>query len=289
MQVERQRHDPQQRNRGDVLRDVVGHREQQRRAGCRQRAPEQLAAQGRRARSAVASSPGRAAAAASTLPRRRRPPLRARPAAHSPTNDRIARRPSPRLHARGDPRLEQERVAQQRQHRREIRQREQPIRAASGKACARTTPGPAGWSWTARNRAARSWRRAAPGSARSDFPAPVGFQNAPGTIGSTARLSTSSTMCSFACGARREPAHGKVGVGVAEQQRRLKEDEARRPHRRGAAEPRQDLLCDDGLEQEQQERASEYRQGIEHRRARSRLRGQRRIVRASLTPANRSG
>ena len=25
-----------------------------------------------------------------------------------------------------------------------------------------------------------------------------GFQNAPGTIGSTARLSTSSTMCSFA-------------------------------------------------------------------------------------------
>ena len=49
---------------------------------------------------------------------------------------------------------------------------------------------------------------------------------------------------------------------------RLEEHEARRPHRGRAAEPRQDLLRDDRLDQEQQERAGEDREGGEEHRAR---------------------
>src|ERR1700721_3047650 len=46
-----------------------------------------------------------------------------------------------------------------------------------------------------------------------------------------------------------------VGVRVAGQQRQLEEQQTDRPDRRGAAEPRQDNLGDDGLHLEQQEGA----------------------------------
>src|SRR5690606_2991820 len=52
---------------------------------------------------------------------------------------------------------------------------------------------------------------------------------------------------------RREPARRHVGVGVAEQQDRLEEDETGRPYRRRAAEPGQDLLRDDRLNEKEQE------------------------------------
>ena len=63
--------------------------------------------------------------------------------------------------------------------------------------------------------------------------------------------------------ARGQAARGPVGIGVAEEQHRLEEHQADRPHRGRAAEPRQDLLRDDGLDQEQQERAEEDRGGVE--------------------------
>ena len=47
-EIDRERHDPQQRHGGDVLRDVVGHREEQERARGGERAPECLAGDGRR-------------------------------------------------------------------------------------------------------------------------------------------------------------------------------------------------------------------------------------------------
>src|SRR5213079_2393164 len=52
-------------------------------------------------------------------------------------------------------------------------------------------------------------------------------------------------------------AHAPVSIRVAQQQRRLKKNEARRPYGGGAAEPRQDLFRDDRLDQKQQERAGE--------------------------------
>ena len=63
--------------------------------------------------------------------------------------------------------------------------------------------------------------------------------------------------------ARRELARRPVGIGVAEEQQELEEHEAGRPHRGGAAEPRQDLLRHDRLDEEQQERAREDRESVE--------------------------
>src|SRR5262252_11053844 len=60
--------------------------------------------------------------------------------------------------------------------------------------------------------------------------------------------------------------HDHVGVEVAEQQRRLKENEARGPYRRRATEPRQDLLGNDRLDQKKQERAEEDRDGVKGHR-----------------------
>ena len=58
-----------------------------------------------------------------------------------------------------------------------------------------------------------------------------------------------------ALAARREPIGEEVRPRVAGEKRRLEEEEAGRPHRRGAAEPRQQLLPEDELHLEEQEGA----------------------------------
>ena len=57
----------------------------------------------------------------------------------------------------------------------------------------------------------------------------------------------------------------EVGVGVAGEQHALEEHEAGGPDRGRAAEPRQDLLGDDRLDQEQQERRKEDRRRVRQR------------------------
>ncbi len=132
-QVDRERRDPEQWHGGDVLRDVVGHREQQQRPGRGQHAPEDLAGGGRRrlVRDCVVASFAavrwRADGGSGRV-------LQARPARGGAQTDEehVGDRPAHRLRARRRPRLEQERVADEREHRRQIRQREQPVRARAG-------------------------------------------------------------------------------------------------------------------------------------------------------------
>src|SRR5438067_13717147 len=57
-----------------------------------------------------------------------------------------------------------------------------------------------------------------------------------------------------------------VSVGVAREQHALEEHEARRPHARRAAKPRQDLLGDDRLHEKQQERRKEDGRRVRQRR-----------------------
>jgi hypothetical protein len=54
-----------------------------------------------------------------------------------------------------------------------------------------------------------------------------------------------------------------VRIGVAREQRRLEEHHGDRPHRRGAAEPRQHHLGEHRLDHEQQRRAREHRRDVE--------------------------
>ena len=103
-QIERQRHDPQQRHRGDVLRDVVRHREQQQRAGRGERAPQQPAAPSVGGGSSSRRSPSAAGApcrhATST---RRAAGSSSAAAAQSTTNSGVGDRPAQRLRARRRP------------------------------------------------------------------------------------------------------------------------------------------------------------------------------------------
>ncbi len=187
-------------------------------------------------------APSRPAARGDALQARRSPRRR--------TGRRTARsRPtSPSACARvGDPRLEQERIADERQHRREIRQREQPIRAR-----ARTAPREPRLHQRARRRQQEVRQADRRGEQAEDQPRRVlgarrASSCAPGMIGSTRRLDEQQRDVQLDRRARREPAHGPVGVRVAGEQRGLEEHEARRPDRRRAAEPRQDLLRDDRL------------------------------------------
>ncbi len=60
---------------------------------------------------------------------------------------------------------------------------------------------------------------------------------------------------------RPEPADQRVRAGVARQERRLEEQQAGRPHTRRAAEDREELSSDQQLEREQQARGEQGRQG----------------------------
>ncbi len=64
-----------------------------------------------------------------------------------------------------------------------------------------------------------------------------------------------------AASSAREP----VRVGIAQQQDELEEHHAQHPHDRGTAEPRQDLLGEERLDQEQQEGAEKNRCGVHAR------------------------
>src|SRR5438034_9689321 len=68
------------------------------------------------------------------------------------------------------------------------------------------------------------------------------------------------------CLAPRAEAMGEVGGRVTGEQHALEEHQAGRPHRRRAAKPRQDLLGDDRLNQEQQEGGEEDRRRVRQAR-----------------------
>ena len=265
-EIDRERGEPQQRHGGDVLRDVVGHGEQQERPGRGQNAPQDLAPDGRRwllRDSALASCRlvgGRDDRGSCGV-------FQARPAGGGAETDeeRIGDRPADRLRARRGPRLQQERIADECQHRREIRQREQPVR---------TRAGPRAREPDLDQRARRRQQEVRQPDGRREH-----AQDQPRRALAAGRLPVGAGndrqqgdgrdeqhRVQLDLRARAEPAHDIVGIGVAGEQRRLKEDEARGPDRGRAAEPRQDLLRDHRLHQEQQERADENGGGVEGHR-----------------------
>ena len=265
-QVERERRDPQQRHGRDVLRDVVGDGEQQHRPGRGERAPQNLPREGRR-RFMRAIARGGARRYAARRDVRRVYIARAAPAGRDAEDDerRIATGPPERLPARRRPRLEQERIADEREHRRQVRQREQPIRTRAG----------------SRTREPRLYQRTRRRQQEVRQPDGDGQQSEyqPRRILASLRLPVRGRhdrqngerqheqhRMKPPLRARRDTVHERVGIRVAGEQRGLEEHEARRPHRRGSAEPRKDLLRHHRLDEEQQERADEDRDGVQKHR-----------------------
>jgi hypothetical protein len=121
----------------------------------------------------------------------------------------------------------------------------------------RTTPAATDWSSTAEVGRPSVTVRAE--DQRRGFSVPAGFQNAPRSAAAAARASNATEDLLHLVD-RLDPPHDDIGIRVAGQQRRLEENEARCPDGCRASEPRQDLLGDDRLNEEQQERTCENRQ-----------------------------
>ena len=176
-QIDRERHDPEQRHGRDVLRDVVRHGEEQQRAGgreCRTTAPGARRSAAPRIsrlpwiRVSRDAGDGRGAGHAferSTSPPRRKDRRRARSRPTSPTpacaSVPTARTGTDSRRAPASTRGSTARTADTGSRR---------------AAPARTRPGPAGSSSTAGSTASRSSRRAAPRISHDGLSAPVGFQ-----------------------------------------------------------------------------------------------------------------
>ena len=125
-QVDRERNHPQQRDRGDVLGEVIGDAEERDRSHGREGQPQHDRAS---ARCGLLGIGGHLAAGHRERRQVAALPGECRAQHHEPC---IPRRPPGRLLRVGEPRLEQERVSEERQHGGEIRQREQPVRARPG-------------------------------------------------------------------------------------------------------------------------------------------------------------
>ncbi len=196
----------------------------------------------------------------------------ARPAGAGAEDDeqRVADGPAERLRARRRPRLEHERVADERQHRREVRQREQPVRAR---------PGPRAREPHLHQRAGRRQQEIRQADRRRQH-----AEDQPRRVlaadGLPLRARDDRQHCKrdgeqhrvqLHLPPRLEPAHDEIAVAIAGEQRSLEEHEARRPDRRGSAEPREDLLRHHRLHEKQQERADEDGDGVEKHRSGHRL------------------
>ena len=156
-QVQRERQDPQERDRGHVLREVVGDGEEQERRDAGQHDPLQAR---REARRRPGVEPHRRRTRADDAPQA---VDRGGDAQHP--EDRVAAGPEERLDLRRDQRLEQDRIRQQRREGREVRQREQPVRRSPPGA--RTRPARAGSSSRAGSTAGPPSRRAGRGCGSS--------------------------------------------------------------------------------------------------------------------------
>ena len=109
---------------------------------------------------------------------------------------------------------------------------------------------------------------------------PAGFQVTPGTIGSARQATNSRAMCTTAWDRGGKAADRQVRVGIPAEQEELKDEHARRPDARRAAEPGENELPDQGLNLKQQKGGQENRERIE-RQGKSRAPGLQRTLRSA--------
>ena len=272
-QVHRQRQHPEEGHRRHVLRDVVGHGQQQPGPERRQQEPQHLVDAARlRVRRA---RHGRTVAGLRHGRHHRRPhrrPARRDVDGGGPAQQHehaIPRRPRPGLLPHRAVRLDQHRIAEQRRQRSQVGQREVAVhlRAPRRARDPRLHQWPGGGQQEVREPDGRDQQAE---DAQGRLLAAAGLPGRVGQHRHEGQARQQQRAVQLRLRARLQPAGDPVGVGVARQQRDLEEHHADRPHRRRAAEPGQDLLGDQRLHQEQQEGADEDGAG-EQRLGRRRL------------------
>ncbi len=258
-QVDRQRRDPEERDRGDVLANVIRHRKQQVRARRGERGPQNLPAE-RRWRFARGMQP----VPGGRNRRSGRPRAEAEPCGRRGEQSErdVCTGPAVRLQSRRHPRLERERIAEQRQHRCQIGEREQSIRALSRKTSRKPRLHERAGRRQQEVRQTNGRREQAENEERRTLAA----ERLPLRAGhDRQKRATQSEQRDVQPNLRPrgQATRDGVGIRVAQEQRHLEKDEAGGPHRRGSAEPRQNLLRRDRLQQEKQKRAEENRRCVE--------------------------
>ena len=174
----------------------------------------------------------------------------------------IARGPAERLDARREGGLEQEGIAQQRQHRREVREGEQPVgtRARIGAREPRLRQRAGGRKQHVRQADGGEQQQQ---DAQGRVFEPRGLPRRRGNDRQECEAQHQQRYMDRRLPPRREAARQPVRIGIAEQQDELEEDHAHGPDRGGSPEPGQDLLGQHRLDEEQEKRADEDRGGIE--------------------------
>src|SRR5262249_52402390 len=133
-EIERERQEPQERDRGDLLTDLVRRGEEHERTATGEGEPEQREEPGRLRR--VGS--GRVGGRSRPRVRRSRAPSAERRARRE---DSVSPRPRGGLCAEPQGRLDEERIRQRREQRSRVRERVEPVNVASASTAARTRPG----------------------------------------------------------------------------------------------------------------------------------------------------
>jgi hypothetical protein len=175
---------------------------------------------------------------------------------------RVADRPADRLQPPARVRLDQRRIAEQRDHRGEVRQRVEPVDAR--RAVLPREPGLHQRAGGREHQVGQADRQRQQQQDPADRLRRVGRLHRLGHGDRQEREAREQQhRVHDRLTARRELADHDVGVEVAGQQRELEEHHAGGPDRGRAAEPRQDLAGDDRLDQEQQERGQRDRGGVQ--------------------------
>ena len=254
-QVEGQRQHPQEGHRRHVLRQVAGHRQQQGRRRHRQRSPQQAVAPGR-TRHVGGQGHGR------FLPGRHLPPRPPGRRAAGGDEEGVAGRPQPGLTLHRQEGFHQHRVAEQRQHRGEVRQRVEAVGHDTGEGA--RIPGlhqRAGGRQQQVGQADRHGQHAEHAEGRIRL-----CRLLPGRIGRHRQGEQAQEQqrgVHQRLPPRRQRLVQPVHIQVAQQQLGLEEHQAGAPHRGGAAEPGQDHLRHHRLDLEQQEGREEDGEGEE--------------------------
>ena len=184
-------------------------------------------------------------------------PGRGRAADHE---GRVGAAPHPGLHGGRQEGLDHEGIREQPHQRAEVRQCEEPVHGLLGQAVRH--PGLEERPGGRKHEVGQAdGQREQQQDAQRGVGVSVGLERNRGNDGQAGEARGQKGEVHPGLAPRREPRANEVRVGVAGEQRDLEEDQARGPHRRGAAEPRQDLLGDDGLDKEQQERRQQDRRG----------------------------
>jgi hypothetical protein len=170
----------------------------------------------------------------------------------------VRHRPGNRLHGKREERLNQHRIGQQRQQRSEVGERKQPVRRGVPESLPepglhQRTGGGQQEILQADGRAKQSENQESRPRVALSTGFPVHIRN----DGQQQQAGTQQNDMQPGLAARRQVAGRPVSVGITEQQHGLKKNQAGGPYRSRAAEPWQDLLGNDRLDQEQQEGAEE--------------------------------